>query len=75
MVIGSLALGGTFGLLLPELAQKLAIVGDIYVDLLKMTTLPFMVSAVIFSLQRLFRDGGTSQAAARAWSRCSSAPR
>jgi len=35
-------------------------VGDIYVDLLKMITLPFMVSAVIFSLQRLFRDGGTA---------------
>ncbi|MFM0339044.1 dicarboxylate/amino acid:cation symporter [Paraburkholderia fungorum] len=60
-VIGSLALGGAFGLLLPELSQKFAIVGDIYVNLLKMTTLPFMVSAVIFSLQRLFRDGGTSK--------------
>ncbi|HEY2022390.1 dicarboxylate/amino acid:cation symporter, partial [Paraburkholderia sp.] len=60
-VIGSLALGGAFGLMLPELSQKFAIVGDIYVNLLKMTTLPFMVSAVIFSLQRLFRDGGTSK--------------
>lgn len=60
-VIGSLALGGAFGLLLPELSQKFAIIGDIYVNLLKMTTLPFMVSAVIFSLQRLFRDGGTSR--------------
>jgi Na+/H+-dicarboxylate symporter len=60
-VIGSLAIGGAFGLLLPELSQKFAIVGDIYVNLLKMTTLPFMVSAVIFSLQRLFRDGGTSR--------------
>ncbi|OXJ22617.1 sodium:dicarboxylate symporter [Burkholderia sp. HI2714] len=61
VVIGSLALGGVFGLLLPELAQKLAFIGDIYVDLMKMTTLPFMISAVIFSLQRLFRDGGTSR--------------
>jgi aerobic C4-dicarboxylate transport protein len=60
-VIGSLALGGGFGLLLPELALKLGFIGDIYVDLLKMTTLPFMISAVIFSLQRLFRDGGTSR--------------
>lgn len=59
-VIGSLALGGAFGLLMPELSQKFSIVGDVYVNLLKMTTLPFMVSAVIFSLQRLFRDGGTS---------------
>ncbi|KXU85422.1 sodium:dicarboxylate symporter [Paraburkholderia monticola] len=61
VVIGSLALGGAFGLLLPELAQKFGFIGDIYVDLLKMTTLPFMISAVIFSLQRLFRDGGTSR--------------
>jgi aerobic C4-dicarboxylate transport protein len=61
VVIGSLALGGAFGLFLPEAAQKLGFLGDIYVDLLKMTTLPFMISAVIFSLQRLFRDGGTSK--------------
>ena len=46
---------------MPVEAQKLGFIGDIYVDLLKMTTLPFMISAVIFSLQRLFRDGGTSR--------------
>ena len=61
VVIGSLALGSAFGLLLPALAQRLDVIGDLYVNLLKMTTLPFMVSAVIFSLQRLFRDGGTSR--------------
>jgi Na+/H+-dicarboxylate symporter len=61
VVIGSLALGSAFGLMLPLLAQRLDVIGDLYVNLLKMTTLPFMVSAVIFSLQRLFRDGGTSR--------------
>jgi Na+/H+-dicarboxylate symporter len=61
VVIGSLALGSAFGLLLPIMAQRLDVIGDLYVNLLKMTTLPFMVSAVIFSLQRLFRDGGTSR--------------
>lgn len=61
VVIGSLALGGAFGLFLPGVAQKFGFIGDVYVDLLKMTTLPFMISAVIFSLQRLFRDGGTSR--------------
>jgi Na+/H+-dicarboxylate symporter len=40
----------------PEVGKALGFVGDIYVDLLKMIALPFMVSAVIFSLQRLFRD-------------------
>lgn len=59
VVIGSLAAGVAFGMLAPALAVGLGFVGDIYVDLLKMITLPFMVSAVIFSLQRLFRDGGT----------------
>ncbi|HEY1611770.1 MAG TPA: cation:dicarboxylase symporter family transporter, partial [Paraburkholderia sp.] len=61
VVIGSIVLGGAVGLALPAQSQKLAIIGDLYVDLLKMTTMPFMVSAVIFSLQRLFREGGTSR--------------
>jgi Na+/H+-dicarboxylate symporter len=61
VVIGSLALGSAFGLMLPIAAARLEVIGDLYVNLLKMTTLPFMVSAVIFSLQRLFRDGGTSR--------------
>lgn len=61
VVIGALALGSAFGLMLPEMAARLDVIGDLYVNLLKMTTLPFMVSAVIFSLQRLFRDGGTSR--------------
>ncbi|MGJ7530149.1 dicarboxylate/amino acid:cation symporter [Variovorax sp. GB1P17] len=60
VVITCLAAGVAFGMLAPALAVSLGFVGDIYVDLLKMITLPFMVSAVIFSLQRLFRDGGTA---------------
>jgi Na+/H+-dicarboxylate symporter len=60
VVIISLGAGVAFGMLAPPLATPLGFVGDIYVDLLKMITLPFMVSAVIFSLQRLFRDGGTA---------------
>ena len=60
MVVGSLSAGVAFGMLAPQAAIGLGIVGDIYIDLLKMVTLPFMVSAVIFSLQKLFRDGGAS---------------
>ena len=59
MVLGCLSAGVAFGILAPSAAIGLSVVGDIYIDLLKMITLPFMVSAVIFSLQRLFRDGGT----------------
>lgn len=60
VVIGSLSAGVAFGLLAPKAAMSLGLVGDVYIDLLKMVTLPFMMSAVIFSLQRLFRDGGAS---------------
>ncbi|HEX8988547.1 MAG TPA: cation:dicarboxylase symporter family transporter [Rhodocyclaceae bacterium] len=58
VILASLAAGAATGMALPEASMNLALVGDVYVDLLKMITLPFMVSAVIFSLQRLIRDGG-----------------
>lgn len=61
LVIGSLVLGGVAGLYLPAFSSRLSLIGEVYVDFLKMTTLPFMISAVIFSLQRLFRDGGASR--------------
>ncbi|MES2183304.1 MAG: cation:dicarboxylase symporter family transporter [Pseudomonadota bacterium] len=61
VVVGCLVAGVTFGMTAPGAAISLGFVGDIYVDLLKMVTLPFMISAVIFSLQRLFRDGGTAK--------------
>lgn len=65
VVIGALALGAVTGVLWPAAAQSFAFVGDVYVGLLKMTALPFMVSAVIFSLQRLLRDGDASPLIAR----------
>lgn len=61
IIIGSLVAGFALGTLAPEVGVKLGFLGDVYVDLLKMITLPFMVSAVIFSLQRLFREGGTGK--------------
>jgi Na+/H+-dicarboxylate symporter len=65
VVISSLGLGFAFGVSMPDMGIKLALVGEIYVDLLKMIALPFMVSAVIFSLQRLFREGGSRNLLAR----------
>lgn len=61
VVISALVGGFALGTAAPEFSVSLAFIGDIYVDLLKMITLPFMVSAVIFSLQRLFREGGTGK--------------
>ena len=65
VVVTTLACGFFTGLNLPELSLQLGFVGDLYVDLLKMIALPFMVSAVIFSLQRLFREGGSANLWAR----------
>ena len=65
VVIASLSAGFMLGLYMPSLGLKLGFVGDVYVDLLKMIALPFMVSAVIFSLQRLFREGGAGGLMAR----------
>lgn len=56
----SIVAGLVFGALAPTIAKHLDFVGDIYVGLLKMTVLPFMLSAIIFSLQKLFREGGAS---------------
>ncbi len=58
VVFAALALGCTLGIVQPALSLQLGVVGDVYIDLLKMIVLPFMVSAVIFSLQRLLRQGG-----------------
>lgn len=65
VVIASLSAGFVLGMYMPAVGLKLGFVGDVYVDLLKMIALPFMVSAVIFSLQRLFREGGAGGLLAR----------
>ncbi len=65
VVVSMLAAGFALGLYQPDIARKLGVVGDVYVDMLKMIALPFMVSAVIFSLQRLFREGGAGSLLAR----------
>jgi hypothetical protein len=61
MILVCLSAGAAFGLMLPVAARSLAVIGIVYVDLLKMIVLPFMVSADIFSLQRLFKEGGAGQ--------------
>lgn len=65
VVIVSLLLGVAMGLLFPEPASRLALVSNIYLALLKMIVLPFMVSAIIFSLYRLFQEGHTGQLLSR----------
>jgi Na+/H+-dicarboxylate symporter len=57
VVAGSILAGIAMGKLAPGPAADLAVIGDLYLDLLKMVVLPFMVAAVIFSLRRLLADG------------------
>ncbi|WP_028311605.1 dicarboxylate/amino acid:cation symporter [Derxia gummosa] len=61
VVLASLVTGFAVGSLAPSFALQVGFIGDIYVDLMKMIVLPFMVSAIIFSLQRLFQEGGAAQ--------------
>ncbi len=64
-ILVCLVIGFTLGWALPSLGLQLAVVGDIYVDLLKMIVLPFMVSAIVFSLQKLFQEGGAGSIVGR----------
>ena len=66
VVIASLLAGIAVGLFAPGVAASIGFFGDIYVDLLKMIVLPFMVSAVIFSLRQLMQEGSGSQLIGRA---------
>ena len=57
----SLLLGGVFGWSMPVMGKQLDIFVSIYMDILKMIVLPFMVSAVIFSLNKVSQsEGGKS---------------
>lgn len=46
VIIACLLLGFSLGLTQPAIGLELGVVGDIYVDLLKMIVLPFMVSEI-----------------------------
>jgi Na+/H+-dicarboxylate symporter len=64
-VLGCLIFGGFLGTLFPEFSKPLSVVGSVYVDLLTMIVMPFLVSSVIFSLQKLFREGGAGKVLGR----------
>jgi Na+/H+-dicarboxylate symporter len=65
VILACLVIGFSLGWALPAVGLKLAVVGDIYVDLLKMIVLPFMVSAIVFSVQKLFQEGGAGSIVGR----------
>lgn len=60
-VIGSIILGLLVGYYFPDFAKHLKFIGEVYIDLLKMVILPFLVSAVIVSVNRLANDPSASR--------------
>lgn len=60
-IICAILLGVLCGVYAPEFSKSLKFVGEIYIDLLKMVILPFLVSAVIVSVNRLARDPSASR--------------
>lgn len=57
VILLSLTGGLAFGTYLPEISRNMTFVGHVYLDLMKMVVLPFMLSAVILSTQRLIQEG------------------
>lgn len=66
VIIGCLVAGLACGAWAPAPSLSLAAISDIYIDLLKMIALPFMGSAVVVSLHRLFKEGSARGLATRA---------
>ncbi len=58
-VFAAMALGVLLGIFAPAFSMRIAFIGDLYIDLLKIIVVPYMVSAVMFSLQRLLKHGDT----------------
>jgi len=60
-IIAAIAAGALVGVQMPGLAVQFKLIGELYIDLLKMVILPFLVSAVIVSINRLARDPSASR--------------
>jgi Na+/H+-dicarboxylate symporter len=65
VLITSVIIGIAIGLWLPGFAGSLALLWDVYLNLLKMIAMPFMVSAIIYSLSQLIGAGETSNMAGK----------
>jgi len=53
VVVASVLLGVAFGTWRPNMAVATVVFSDIYVDLLKLISIPFMISSVVYSLSQL----------------------
>lgn len=65
VVLASIALGVLLGVYCQETARDMAVVGDIYLSLLKMCVVPVMVTALVSSLARMLQCPGVSRLMSR----------
>lgn len=61
VILASLVGGGYLGTVAPGPARDIAFVGQVYLELMQMVVLPFMLSAVMLSVQRLMQEGGAGR--------------
>jgi Na+/H+-dicarboxylate symporter len=54
----SILSGGLLGYFIPEIGKRIGFMGSVYVDLMKVIVLPFMLSAVVFSIRSLLTKSG-----------------
>lgn len=59
IVVLSVLFGIALGIWRPNIAESTVIFSNIYVDLLKLISIPFMISSVIYSLSQLIGDNET----------------
>ncbi len=59
VMLGCIVAGILVGVYFPKLAHKLAFVGQIYLDLLKMLLMPFLLTTIPMSIMTLARSGAS----------------
>ena len=61
LILASILAGTGLGWWYRGLSESLGVISDIYIDLLKMITMPFMIAAVTYSLGQLMNAGNTAK--------------
>lgn len=65
LILASVLAGIALGRWAPALSASFGVISDIYIDLLKMITMPFMIAAVTYSLGQLMNAGNAASLLSR----------
>ncbi|MBS4098548.1 MAG: cation:dicarboxylase symporter family transporter [Sulfuricella sp.] len=58
VIVAAIVGGVILGIWAPAFSSAIGVIGAVYINLLKMVVLPFMISAIVFSLRQLFQMEG-----------------